>query len=269
MVRVVVLGCTVTIVCATVATGATRFSTVEETDQIAPTSGSPFGSQVSQIPRCPGEKTAVSGGFLTEYRPGDPSTPSVIPTVFRRAQNKWYAGYANFGPTGGAVTTFVYCLKTEVKISFVPMRAAGPTLSNSARCRSGDVALAGGFVLDTATPVFDLRRASKREWTVSVANPAATEAGLSAYVVCGKPKKTGLRPSSFSAEAPFVAAGTGSTATARAYCPVGSTPVSGGFSVPPGVVVHESRQYGTRRWSVTASSATPISGNLTAYAYCV
>ncbi|HEY8001903.1 MAG TPA: hypothetical protein VID76_08190 [Solirubrobacterales bacterium] len=273
MVRALVIALVLAIACAAGATAGV-FSSVYETGTVAGHTGTnPYGAQLTQLPRCRNGATAVSGGFQTEFRIGDPASPSIYPTTFRRDASKWYVSAVNYGTGPGAMTSYVYCAKLEVSIAFVAMRAAGTVLENTARCPRGRVALAGGYVLDTAHEApFALARSSRRAWTARAANPGGGEAGLTAYVVCGKPKQTGLRPTEVSVDVPFAAAGSGASATALPTCPAGRLALSGGFEAPSsadGVIVHESLRVGKRSWEVRASSQTPVAGTLTAFVYCV
>ncbi len=253
------------------AEAAKPISSVYET-QVLPAAASSTGAQRSERPKCGGGATSVAGGFELAYRIGDPAPPQMSLTTFRRDQDAWFLNAINYGPGGGDVTTYVYCARLEVSISFVAKRAPGTVLENSAKCPRGKLALSGGFVLDTAHNVpYALKRTSKRSWSVASTNPGGAEAGLTAYVVCAK-KASGLRLKQVRAVVPLAPSSSGATATAVASCPAGSRVLSGGFEVPTfasGVLVHDSKRVGDRSWEVSASSQTPAMGSVVSYAYCV
>ena len=273
MVRAVLVAAVLSVVFAAAATPAGSRSTVSETQTIPASSGS-TGSQLSELPECRGQTTAVAGGFELDFRLGDPSSPVLSPTTFRRDRDAWYLNAINYGPGSGEVTTYAYCAKLEVTISFFAKRAVGPVLESSAKCRRrGSVALSGGFVLDTGHDVvYAMSRSSKRAWSFAATNPAGGEAGLTAYVVCVKQSAADRRLQTVRAEAPLAPSLGGATATAVARCPARRRAISGGFDAPTfadGVLVHESKRVGTRAWEVSASSQVPAAGALVAYAYCV
>lgn len=252
------------------AAAAKPISSVYETQPLGASAGS-TGSQRSELAKCK-SGTAIAGGFELASRIGDPAPPQMSLTTFRRDRDSWYLNAINYGAGGGDVTTYAYCARIDVTISFVAKRAPGPILENSARCPRGKIALSGGFVLDTGHDVpYALRRTSKRSWSAASTNPGAAEAGLTAYVVCAK-QDSKLRPKQVRAVVPLAPSGAGATATAMASCPAGRRVLSGGFEVPTfadGVLVHDSKRIGDRSWEVSASSQTPATGSVVAYAYCV
>jgi hypothetical protein len=199
MVRAVAAAAVLTLAPTGIAAGATEIVGVSKTATIPPRIGS-SGSQLDQLPQCPGNRTAVAGGFELEFRIGDPLPPVIYPTTFRRDFDAWFMGVSNFGPGSGAVTTYAYCARIEVSVAFLARRATGQVLETTARCPSRKPALSGGFVLETVGDVpFALARKSRSAWTAAATNPAGNEAGLTAYVVCASrrstPPRTSLRRS--------------------------------------------------------------------------
>jgi hypothetical protein len=270
MARLLVIATFLTLALA-VEASAGRFLSSESETQTVPPGNGVQGAQEAERPKCTGSRTAVSGGFETEFRMGDPAAPALHLTTFRRDADAWFLSAINFGSGGGYLTAYAYCAKLDVSISFVAKRATGPLLETSATCPSGRIALSGGLNTDNVRNVpYALSRSSKRTWTAAASNPSANEAGLTAYVVCARDKGV-ARPRPIRAEAPLEPSGGGATATAVATCPVGTDVLSGGFEAPPadGVLVHMSKRAGKRTWEVQASSQTPATGTLVAFAYCL
>jgi hypothetical protein len=272
MVRAVAAAAVLTLAPTGIAAGATEIVGVSKTATIPPRIGS-SGSQLDQLPQCPGNRTAVAGGFELEFRIGDPLPPVIYPTTFRRDFDAWFMGVSNFGPGSGAVTTYAYCARIEVSVAFLARRATGQVLETTARCPSRKPALSGGFVLETVGDVpFALARKSRSAWTAAATNPAGNEAGLTAYVVCAKGPDADLRVKEVDTSADLAPSLGGASATAVARCPAGTRVLSGGFEAPTfasGVLVHESRRVSRRSWRVSASSQTPATGTLGAHVYCV
>ncbi len=231
--------------------------------------------------KCGSGRTAISGGFETQFDRGDSASPAIAVVSFRRDRNSWFSEGSAINGQPGALTVYAYCAKADVRSSFVASELAGGATGNAeARCSRGDLAVAGGFVGEqnigpglTRVIAHGLRRVSRSAWRVSAGNIGANPGGLTAYVVCasGELGNTRLKQIRTRQTLAIPPDGLGATATAVARCAQGQRVVAGGFEAPPfatGVVVHASRRQGERRWVVEASSQTASTGTVTSFAYC-
>lgn len=243
----------------------------------------PAGDRTGAIVvKCSGNRDAISGGFETEYRLGDPTSPEILMTTFRHNRSSWFSEGLNEGASPGVLTGYSYCAKLDhpLRITFAPSTIAGSpaTLTTRATCTQG-TAVSGGFVGElnfgggriTVVP-YALRRATKIAWEVTAANVGLDPGGLTAYVVCAKADPGELRVKAVRAEASMVPQGSGAAGSATAQCKAGQRVISGGFeaaSYATGVVVQTSKKVGNRGWRVAAYSQVPSTAPLAAIAYCV
>jgi hypothetical protein len=149
--------------------------------------------------------------------------------------------------------------------------------SVTAKCQSGEVALAGGF----ATPGWDPATANGGPVARFSSAPSANQRGitttgfnfnendaqkLESFAYCGKRARPPVVRSTTVQVQPNSANSTTTT------CPKGSRAIGGGFATDGSVITLTSKRSGGRSWKVLGVNITDLGGSgpasLTAYAYC-
>ena len=171
--------------------------------------------------------------------------------------------------------------------STVPLAGAvGATASATASCPRGTPAVGGGFATSIPSPggpvprIYESQRIGRSQWRASAANGSAIAGGtVTSQVYCRKlPPKTTVTTVMASATVPPM----GTSPTATAICPPGTTVLSGGFQqtpvavagpgVPRLLVLVSAGMFpqGTTQtsWDSMARNASAGSGTITSYAYC-
>jgi hypothetical protein len=154
--------------------------------------------------------------------------------------------------------------------------AAGVQKSISAKCPRGSSVRLGGFrqeIGPVSTPgafvmINGLERKRSRTWKVSAINVGDESGRLTAFAYCGAP----VHDVHAVEKTKNVRSGHYGTATAR--CPRGMKFVTGGLRIQHyetyagDIYVTAMGPAGRRGWTVTGFKFQPVSGHLTAIAYC-
>jgi hypothetical protein len=170
--------------------------------------------------------------------------------------------------------------KTRVAVGVTNLAGANTQGTAQANCPRGSVVISGGFgqtpTADLSTGhyvnVHDSHRQGARAWTVSGVQFGSGTSTLTAFAYCRPQKK----PRQVIKNVPLLAAAR-YEASAKATCPDGLKPISGGFTVPrligsTSTFLTQSEILGKRQWVVTgvrSSTSASADGTVTAYAYCV
>jgi hypothetical protein len=256
---------------------------------------------VSATATCPGKTKAVGGGLSTPPLAPMPVDAGLATASHKVGTTQWLASMEFIGEPGPPVvlTTTVYCRKgapgtTPVTVTTsLPQAGSGSTpIPANATCPAGTVQLSGGWAIDRIfNPGSDLvglplssNRLDPLTWQ---ATALATEPGhtLTSQADCAKqPKakkgKKGKKKKKKKLVTPTEVTGDTTTAvaiqntTAIATCPVGMSPVNGGFSQPGFNInnpffffITESQAVGGT-WRVTGFAEGDGVGTLRSHGYC-
>jgi hypothetical protein len=222
--------------------------------------------------KCGSGEVVVSGGYKTAGKYGGGAVRSL--TTDGKSWTVYFYPYAG----AGTLTTYAYCTH-KASISAHSKRVSatvrGANTVATARCKSGEKLVAGGYQFQPATgehtsPTYR-DYASKGGWSVmSVFN--VVPAKLAAYAYCERGVVVKVRSRS-SASIP-----TSHSGSATATCHKGETLLSGGYTTTPtpdyfdvsgpDVFYRDSYRSGPRSWTAAAHNVSNASGKITAFAYC-
>jgi hypothetical protein len=231
------------------------------------------GATAERVAKCKrSQGTAASGGFFAPLTETGSAMGALDST--REGKRKWRFRARNAGLSGTA-KAFVYCDKERPKLKTASTRfdvAGGEKGSGTARCASGQEAVAGGFDSPDSTthPVIS-KRTDARSWRVTLVNPGSEDHGYTVYAYCDK-REPGLKTASETVVANKIEQ---FNQSAAAQCKRSQEVRSGGFETKyegEGKlsiigIVHGSKKQGKRGWRATAFAALG-SPPVTAYAYC-
>jgi hypothetical protein len=236
--------------------------------------------------KCPGQRTAVSGGFAA---PG--FNPNSGPTIGRLGsksldKRRIETRALNFSNTAGNLVSFAYCASHDhgLRVRSATTRVEPVTQGSVvARCPRGTEAVGGGFGTWKFDPsqgpevlTLTSKRSGERGWKVVGVN----------FFTNGGPGHTGtLVAHAYCEAASFklvkvskeVTLSNGALQTFDVHCPRGTRAFSGGFDGHVKIQGNQStatatitsrRTSGGRVWRSSALSAFGNSGKATAYAYC-
>jgi hypothetical protein len=231
---------------------------------------------VTLTPKCRKSQRATGGGWQVE----PPFSPSSAVRVFESrkiGQRSWRVSAAvQVAGTAKHLRAFAYCADaaktTERSRTNAFMGALGSFFPAEAKCKSGDKARAGGFLLSPpdSTEIIDSFRTDKRTWRSRTLASTGGPHAITSYVYCADQEKPAARSAS-------VSAGPGSmeTRVLSGECKKGTKPVAGGFSQPdanpaPGggkfLLPFESLRIGKQ--VQTSASQAGSTSTLTSIAYC-
>lgn len=244
------------------------------------------GSLRTAVAKCPGDKTAVSGGFAA---PGfDPSNgPTIGRLGSKRVGTRGIETRAfNFSNQSGDLVSFAYCALNDhrLRVRSASTRVEPNTRGSAvAACPRGTIAVGGGFgtyrfSTDQGPQVITVtsKRFGKRHWKVVGVNikPDSGErpGTLVAHVHCA------AAPFELVTRSKQVTAPLGVLKSFDVRCPNGSGAYSGGFDghvqlqgnqSGGAAAVTSRRASGGRVWRTSALSIFGSNpGPVTAYAYC-
>jgi hypothetical protein len=234
--------------------------------------------------RCPGRRTAVSGGFAA---PG--FNPNAGPTVARlgskSADKRGIETRAlNFGNVSGDLVSFAYCALHDhgLRVKSATTRVEPSTKGSAvARCPRGTEAVGGGFGTWKFDPsqgpqvlTLTSKRTGERGWKVVGVNfPPNSGPGhagtLVAHAYCEAARFKLVTRSK------EVTPGPGALKTFDVPCPNGGRAFSGGFDGHVQIqgnqataTITSRRAAGGHAWRSSALSIFGNPGSATAYAYC-
>lgn len=186
---------------------------------------------------------------------------------------RWIAAASGVIAIGGAAVALG--ATSSKTTTTVPASSVG---SATAHCKSGQVALAGGF----AAPGWDPQTANGGPVARLDSLPAANQRGiktrgfnfnenepgeLRSFAYCGKR----ARPPVVQLDSVQIPTNNFDSVTAK--CPQGSQAIGGGFGTDQSVITLTSKRSGNRGWKVAGVNIEDLGGStspatLTAYAYC-
>jgi hypothetical protein len=243
-------------------------------------------SFATDVAKCRGGRTAVSGGFASPgFDPAD-GGPTIGRLDSKRVDERRIETQAfNFGNQAGKLVSFAYCaahdhgLRVKSASTSVKPNSVGSAV---ARCPEGTEAVGGGFSIhrfstDQGPQVLTLtsKRLGERRWKVVGVN-----------IPFGAGMQTGkLIAHAYCEDAPFklvtrskeVTAPGGTPKTFDVHCPNGSGAFSGGFDGQVQIQGSQSKATAAvtsrrasegRVWRTSALSVFGNPGPVTAYAYC-
>ena len=272
--RVVLIAAILTVVAG--GSTATALRAVRHSETIEP------GRIGTATAKCPGDRSAVAGGFAA---PGfNPNAGTTIGRIGSRriGQRQIQARAFNFGNQDGVLASFAYCarndhgLEVESETTRVQANSRGSAV---AKCPRGTSAVGGGFGTYRFSPqqgpqliTLTSKRVDDRRWkTVGVnINDQNRPGTLIAYAYCA------AVPFDLVTRSREVEAPAGTTRTFDVSCGNGSQAFSGGFdghvavaAQPQGTAaITSKRAQGGKVWRTSALSVFGNPSPVTAYAYC-
>jgi hypothetical protein len=225
----------------------------------------PDGADTRGTVKCPAGTVPFGGGAIVS----SPSTRANVGSTFPSG-GTWFGDIKN---ASGAATTFqveVICGKRPKGYTVVRgANVVNPVGSQSravATCPAGTRPLGGGGTSNAFSSFVDMNRTGPkgRSWVVKENNASATEAELTAVVVCGK--VNGYRV----VTGPAFSAPAGGQKGGSAVCPAPTVPIGGGVfttSKSVGVNVEGTIPSGDR-WDSFMNNNTGFPATATAVAVC-